>query len=43
LVTKQDGTVDKRYDYAPFGEELTVGVDGRIAPYSAAAHAKLTP
>jgi len=23
-----------RYDYAPFGEELTAGIDGRTAPYS---------
>jgi RHS repeat-associated protein len=28
-------TVLARYDYAPFGEELTAGIDGRGAPYSA--------
>jgi RHS repeat-associated protein len=29
VVTKQDGTVKARYDYLPFGEELTAGVGQR--------------
>jgi len=34
LVTNATGTALQRFDYAPFGEELTVGIDGRAAPYS---------
>jgi len=34
MVTNAAGTVVSRYDYAPFGEELTTGIDGRTAPYS---------
>jgi len=29
MVTDADGNVLKRYDYLPFGEELTAGTDGR--------------
>jgi len=29
LVTKQDGSMASRYDYAPFGEDLGQGVSGR--------------
>ncbi len=29
LVTDVNGNVLKRYDYLPFGEELTAGIDGR--------------
>jgi RHS repeat-associated protein len=34
LVTDASGNPTEQYDYAPFGEELTQGIDGRIAPYS---------
>jgi RHS repeat-associated protein len=34
MVTNAGGSVVSRFDYAPFGEELTAGLDGRIAPYS---------
>jgi RHS repeat-associated protein len=33
-VTDSSGNVKARYDYAPFGEELTAGMDGRGAPHS---------
>jgi hypothetical protein len=33
-VTNASGTVIARYDFAPFGEELSQGIDGRSAPYS---------
>jgi RHS repeat-associated protein len=38
VVTKFDGTVKARYDYLPFGEELTAGVGQRTVAigYSAA-------
>jgi RHS repeat-associated protein len=29
VITKQDGTVDRRIDYLPFGESLPTGVSGR--------------
>ena len=31
LVTKSDGTPIAHYDYAPFGEELPSGLDGRVS------------
>jgi RHS repeat-associated protein len=34
LVTNSSGSAFERYDYAPFGEELTQGIDGRTGPYS---------
>jgi RHS repeat-associated protein len=34
LVTDASGNPTEQYDYAPFGEELTQGIDGRVAPYS---------
>jgi len=34
MVTNAAGAVVSRYDYAPLGEELTAGIDGRTAPYS---------
>lgn len=34
LVTNTSGAAVSRFDYAPFGEELTAGIDGRIAPNS---------
>jgi RHS repeat-associated protein len=34
VVTSANGTPLARYDYAPFGEELSQGIDGRGAPYS---------
>jgi hypothetical protein len=39
LVTKQDRTVDVRYDYYPFGEELVATVSQRntVSGYSASA------
>jgi RHS repeat-associated protein len=34
LVTDASGNPTEQYDYAPFGEELTQGIDGRVALYS---------
>ncbi len=34
MVTNSAATVVSRFDYAPFGEELVQGIDGRTAPYS---------
>lgn len=34
-MTNTNGDAIKRFDYAPFGEELTVGINGRVAPHSA--------
>jgi RHS repeat-associated protein len=34
LVLNASGGVQERLDYLPFGEELTVGIGGRAAPYS---------
>jgi RHS repeat-associated protein len=34
LVANASASVIERVDYAPFGEELTSGIDGRGAPYS---------
>ncbi len=34
LVTDASGNPTEQYDYAHFGEELTQGIDGRVAPYS---------
>ena len=34
LVTSATAAALQRFDYAPFGEELTQGIDGRTAPYS---------
>jgi hypothetical protein len=31
-VTSGTGSPLARYDYSPFGDELNVGIDGRIAP-----------
>jgi len=45
LVTDASANVIKRYDYAPFGEEITTGMGGRVAPYptSADAYPDITP
>jgi RHS repeat-associated protein len=34
MLTSSGASVQERMDYTPFGEELTVGIDGRSAPYS---------
>jgi RHS repeat-associated protein len=36
-------TLLERYDYAPFGEEITQGIDGRGAPYSNNSYPSVTP
>ena len=43
LVTSSTGTALQRFDYAPFGEELTTGIDGRVAPYSANQYPTVSP
>jgi RHS repeat-associated protein len=41
-VTDKNGTPLSQFDYAPFGEELTQGMDGRVAPYSINAYPTAT-
>jgi RHS repeat-associated protein len=47
MVTDSTGTVTKRFDYAPFGEELTQGLDGRTSamlyPSTADAYPSINP
>jgi YD repeat-containing protein len=43
LVTSSTGAAFQRFDYAPFGEELTVGIDGRASPYSANQYPTASP
>jgi RHS repeat-associated protein len=33
LIAKSDGTVDKSYDYLPFGQEILSGTDGRDSTF----------
>ena len=33
MLTDASGTVQRRYDYLPFGEEIQQGINGRVAPY----------
>jgi RHS repeat-associated protein len=43
LVTSTAATALQRFDYAPFGEELTAGIDGRTAPYSTNQYPTASP
>lgn len=43
LVTKADGTVDKNYDYLPFGEEIASGTAGRDATFPASSQYPHSP
>ena len=45
VVTNSSGAVVARYDYAPFGEELTAGIDGRTTAllYSSNQYPTVTP
>ncbi len=45
MVTNSAGSAIKRYDYAPFGEEITTGMGGRVAPFptTADAYPDITP
>ena len=33
MLTDSNGTVQRRYDFLPFGEEIPQGINGRTAPY----------
>ncbi len=43
LVTNANSIPIQRFDYAPFGEELTQSIDGRGAPYSTNSYPTITP